>query len=130
MWGMMMGKNKNSLETRMNAKYLAEAVRFELTEDSHPRQFSRLLHSTALPRFQVDYFNRRHLRFICKERISRSAHKVFKKVNNDFFMLDKLKRVVTTQVSAPIFLFPSPRGRGRKTRHTVSGKLSSYNASR
>ena len=31
----------------------AEAVRFELTEDSHPRQFSRLLHSTALPRFQV-----------------------------------------------------------------------------
>ena len=32
--------------------FLAEAVRFELTEDSHPRQFSRLLHSTALPRFQ------------------------------------------------------------------------------
>jgi hypothetical protein len=32
---------------------LAEAVRFELTEDSHPRQFSRLLHSTALPRFQA-----------------------------------------------------------------------------
>ena len=51
-----------------NAKYewsakfetcLAEAVRFELTEDSHPRQFSRLLHSTALPRFQGCYFNRR-----------------------------------------------------------------------
>ncbi len=31
---------------------LAEAVRFELTEDSHPRQFSRLLHSTTLPSFQ------------------------------------------------------------------------------
>ncbi len=30
---------------------LAEAVRFELTEDSHPRQFSRLVHSTALPSF-------------------------------------------------------------------------------
>ena len=37
---------------------LAEAVRFELTEDSHPRQFSRLLHSTALPRFRADEFNR------------------------------------------------------------------------
>ena len=34
-------------------KFLAEAVRFELTEDSHPRQFSRLLHSTALPRFRA-----------------------------------------------------------------------------
>ena len=32
---------------------MAEAVRFELTEDSHPRQFSRLLHSTALPRFRA-----------------------------------------------------------------------------
>jgi hypothetical protein len=31
---------------------LAEAVRFELTEDSHPRRFSRPVHSTALPRFQ------------------------------------------------------------------------------
>ena len=30
---------------------LAEAVRFELTEDFHPRQFSRLVHSTALPSF-------------------------------------------------------------------------------
>ena len=30
---------------------LAEAVRFELTEDFHPRQFSRLVHSTTLPRF-------------------------------------------------------------------------------
>lgn len=36
---------------------MAEAVRFELTEDSHPRQFSRLLHSTALPRFQAAEFN-------------------------------------------------------------------------
>ena len=31
--------------------YLAEEVRFELTEDFHPRQFSRLVHSTALPLF-------------------------------------------------------------------------------
>ena len=30
---------------------LAEEVRFELTEDFHPRQFSRLVHSTALPLF-------------------------------------------------------------------------------
>ena len=30
---------------------LAEAVRFELTEVVKPRQFSRLLHSTALPSF-------------------------------------------------------------------------------
>jgi hypothetical protein len=30
---------------------VAEAVRFELTEDFHPRQFSRLVHSTTLPRF-------------------------------------------------------------------------------
>ena len=37
---------------------MAEAVRFELTEDSHPRQFSRLLHSTALPRFLGRKFNR------------------------------------------------------------------------
>ena len=35
--------------------YMAEEVRFELTEDFHPRQFSRLVHSTALPLF--------HLRF-------------------------------------------------------------------
>ena len=47
---------------------VAEAVRFELTEDSHPRQFSRLLHSTALPRFQARYFNRRQLRFLSKQR--------------------------------------------------------------
>ena len=39
--------------------YLAEAVRFELTKGSHPRQFSRLLHSTTLPRFhnQDQYYN-------------------------------------------------------------------------
>ena len=30
---------------------MAEEVRFELTEDFHPRQFSRLVHSTALPLF-------------------------------------------------------------------------------
>ena len=29
--------------------FLAEAVRFELTEGSHPRRFSRPVHSTALP---------------------------------------------------------------------------------
>jgi hypothetical protein len=34
---------------------LAEAVRFELTEELPLRQFSRLLHSTALPRFRVIY---------------------------------------------------------------------------
>ncbi len=30
---------------------MAEAVRFELTEDLRPRRFSRPVHSTALPRF-------------------------------------------------------------------------------
>ena len=34
--------------------YMAEEVRFELTEDFHPRQFSRLVHSTALPLFLCD----------------------------------------------------------------------------
>ena len=34
---------------------LAEAVRFELTEGVNPRQFSRLLHSTALPSFLLRY---------------------------------------------------------------------------
>lgn len=29
-------------ETRMKSGCLAEAVRFELTEDSHPRQFSSM----------------------------------------------------------------------------------------
>ena len=33
---------------------LAEAVRFELTEGSHPRRFSRPVHSTALPSFRVE----------------------------------------------------------------------------
>jgi len=33
---------------------LAEAVRFELTEGSHPRRFSRPVHSTALPSFLVE----------------------------------------------------------------------------
>ena len=32
---------------------MAEEVRFELTEDFHPRQFSRLVHSTALPLFHL-----------------------------------------------------------------------------
>jgi hypothetical protein len=30
---------------------MAEEVRFELTEDLHPRRFSRPVHSTALPLF-------------------------------------------------------------------------------
>ena len=47
---MMVFQQKNN--KKVNAYcYLAEAVRFELTEDFHPRQFSRLVHSTALPRF-------------------------------------------------------------------------------
>ena len=38
----------------MNTGVVAEAVRFELTEDSHPRRFSRPVHSTALPSFRVE----------------------------------------------------------------------------
>jgi hypothetical protein len=68
------GMPNYGLKTRSLKTRLAEAVRFELTEDSHPRQFSRLLHSTALPRFQVHYFNRRHLGFISKEQKTFSAH--------------------------------------------------------
>ena len=45
------GKEKQAMKP-IFPDCLAEAVRFELTEDSHPRQFSRLLHSTALPRFR------------------------------------------------------------------------------
>ena len=40
-----------SLQTLIKPLTLAEEVRFELTEDFHPRQFSRLVHSTALPLF-------------------------------------------------------------------------------
>ena len=40
-----------SLQTLVIPIDLAEEVRFELTEDFHPRQFSRLVHSTALPLF-------------------------------------------------------------------------------
>jgi hypothetical protein len=36
---------------------LAEAVRFELTEGSHLRRFSRPVHSTTLPRFQLNSAN-------------------------------------------------------------------------
>ena len=46
-------ENKNGPLGSVVACFLAEAVGFEPTEDSHPRQFSRLLHSTALPRFQA-----------------------------------------------------------------------------
>jgi hypothetical protein len=37
--------------------FLAEAVRFELTEGSHPRRFSRPVHSTALPSFRARNYN-------------------------------------------------------------------------
>ena len=50
----MMGRKEKSPEGRMNKRHLAEAVRFELTEDSHPRRFSRPVHSTALPSFRVE----------------------------------------------------------------------------
>ena len=40
-----------SLQTLVIPIDMAEEVRFELTEDFHPRQFSRLVHSTALPLF-------------------------------------------------------------------------------
>ena len=43
-----------SLQTLVIPIDLAEEVRFELTEDFHPRQFSRLVHSTALPLFLCD----------------------------------------------------------------------------
>ena len=36
---------------------LAEGVRFELTDNLRCRQFSRLVHSTALPTLQVAQFN-------------------------------------------------------------------------
>ena len=42
-----------SLQTLVIPIDLAEEVRFELTEDFHPRQFSRLVHSTALPLFHM-----------------------------------------------------------------------------
>jgi hypothetical protein len=42
------------LQTLVKPINLAEEVRFELTEDFHPRQFSRLVHSTALPLFLCD----------------------------------------------------------------------------
>ena len=45
---------KSSVDQNSTMRFdegLAEAVRFELTEDFHPRQFSRLVHSTALPSF-------------------------------------------------------------------------------
>jgi hypothetical protein len=43
------------LETRMDTREVAEAVRFELTEDANPRRFSRPVHSTALPSFHVEF---------------------------------------------------------------------------
>jgi hypothetical protein len=54
MWVEMWVEIKKSPEGRMNKRGLAEAVRFELTEDSHPRRFSRPVHSTALPSFRVE----------------------------------------------------------------------------
>ena len=44
-WG---GSSENE---RVLMGEVAEAVRFELTKGSHPRQFSRLVPSTARPRF-------------------------------------------------------------------------------
>ena len=38
LWGKLWGKHKNLF---LPIDKLAEAVRFELTEDSHPRRFSR-----------------------------------------------------------------------------------------
>ena len=49
-----MSQINKRLTRRLFIEYLAEAVRFELTEDSHPRRFSRPVHSTALPSFRVE----------------------------------------------------------------------------
>ena len=43
MWEKMWGKHVEPLQTRMVLDILAETVRFELTEGSPLRQFSRLL---------------------------------------------------------------------------------------
>jgi hypothetical protein len=42
---------KKLLVRELTDELLAEAVRFELTNGSHRRQFSRLVPSTARPRF-------------------------------------------------------------------------------
>ena len=39
--GFLMGRIKNRFETRMDTRFVAEAVRFELTEGFHLRWFSR-----------------------------------------------------------------------------------------
>jgi hypothetical protein len=55
LWGDGWGDRTTKwLETRMDIDCLAEAVRFELTEDANPRRFSRPVHSTALPSFRVE----------------------------------------------------------------------------
>lgn len=43
---------------------MAEEERFELSEDFHPRWFSRPVHSTALPplRKEAEYYNKPYLR--------------------------------------------------------------------
>ena len=53
---------KNSHPRELLEVFLAEAVRFELTNGSHRRQFSRLLPSTTRPRFLLHgiIHNRRH----------------------------------------------------------------------
>ena len=48
---LMVCRKRKRLKRGVFTDGLAEAVRFELTEDFHPRQFSRLVHSTTLPRF-------------------------------------------------------------------------------
>ena len=45
--------NKKAAQGRLIFCFLAEAVRFELTNGSHRRQFSRLLPSTTRPRFLI-----------------------------------------------------------------------------
>ena len=47
-------KNEKRPVRGVFAYLLAEAVRFELTEGSHLRRFSRPVHSTTLPRFQLN----------------------------------------------------------------------------
>ena len=48
MWGRLMDKTIvkkiSPCKNKDLFRYLAEAVRFELTEDSHPRRFSRPVH--------------------------------------------------------------------------------------
>jgi hypothetical protein len=64
--------------------YLAEAVRFELTEGSHPRRFSRPVHSTALPSFLIE------IRKDCNSSLAYFQHRASDK-NKDCKSLKKSK---------------------------------------